>query len=99
MWGNARPIGQRFVLWGNLTEVVGVTEDGKYHDLMESPAAVLYVPLSQSEQSGGVFVVRSRLAPNEMAAALQRTMRDIEPNAPIAIRSWTDDLSSQLLPA
>jgi hypothetical protein len=45
---------------GNLTEVVGVAEDGKYHDLEESPQPVVYVPLSQSEQSETVFVVRSR---------------------------------------
>ncbi len=60
MWGEAPAIGQRFILWGKLTEVVGVAEDGKYHDLEESPQPVVYVPLSQSEQSETVFVVRSR---------------------------------------
>ena len=58
------------MLRGNLTEVVGVAEDGKYHDLEESPQPVVYVPLSQSEQSETIFVVRSRRAPSEMAAAL-----------------------------
>src|SRR4029077_4070809 len=72
MWGETPAIGQRFILWGKLTEVVGVAENGKYHDLHESPTAVVYLPLSQSEDSQAVFVVRSRLAPNEMAAALER---------------------------
>ncbi len=69
MWGEAPAIGQHFILWGNLTEVVGVAEDGKYHDLEESPQPAVYLPLSQSEQSEAVFVVRSRRAPGEMAAA------------------------------
>ena len=50
MWGETPAIGQRFILSGHLTEVVGVAEDGKYHDLQESPQPVVYLPLSQSEQ-------------------------------------------------
>ena len=45
MWGETPAIGQRFILRGNLTEVVGVAEDGKYHDLQESPQPVVYLPL------------------------------------------------------
>ena len=55
MWGAMPAIGQRFILWGRLTEVVGVAEDGKYHDLEESPQPVVYLPLSQSEQGETVF--------------------------------------------
>jgi predicted permease len=99
MWGEAPAIGQRFILWDKLTEVVGVAEDGKYHDLEESPQAVAYLPLSQHEDSDAVFVVRSRLAPNEMTPALERTLGGIEPNAPITVRSWSDSLDDELLPA
>ena len=38
MWGEAPAIGQHFIVSGHLTEVVGVAEDGKYHDLQESPS-------------------------------------------------------------
>jgi len=69
IWGEAPAIGQRFILSSKLTEVVGVVEDGKYHDLMESPQAVVYVPITQSEEGDSVFVVRSRRAASEMAAA------------------------------
>ena len=55
MWGETPAIGQRFILWGNLTEVVGVAEDGKYHDLQESPQPVVYLPLSQSEDERSGF--------------------------------------------
>jgi predicted permease len=99
MWGEMPAIGQHFLVSGNLTEVVGVAEDGKYHDLEESPQPAVYLPLSQSEQSETVFVVRSRRAPSEMAAALERTLSGIEPNVPITVQSWPDALGSELFPA
>ena len=86
MWGETPAIGQRFILSGKLTEVVGVVQNGKYHDLQESSQPVVYVPLSQNEDSGAVFVVRSRRAPHEMAAALSRTLSGIAPNVPITVR-------------
>ncbi len=76
-----------------------MAEDGKYHDLQESPQPVVYLPLSQNEQSEAIFVVRSRRAPNEMAAALQRTLSGIEPNVPITVQSWPDALEDELFPA
>ncbi len=84
---------------GNVTEVVGVAEDGKYHDLEESPHPAVYLPLSQNEPGGTIFVVRSRRASSELAAALERTLHAIEPNAPLTVESWPDALSSELLPA
>jgi predicted permease len=99
MWGEMPAIGQHFIVSGNLTEVVGVAEDGKYHDLAESPQAVVYLPLSQSEDSEAVFVVRSRRPPSEMAAALEHTLSGIEPNVPITVQSWPDALADELFPA
>jgi predicted permease len=99
MWGETRAIGQRFFLRNNLTEVVGVAEDGKYHDLAESPQPVVYLPFSQSEDSAAVFVVRSQLSPNQIAAALQRALSGIEPNVPIMLQSWPDALGGVLFPA
>jgi predicted permease len=98
-WGKTPAMGQRFILRGSLTEVVGVAEDGKYHDLEESPQPAVYLPLTQSERSETVFVVRSRRAPSEMAAALERSLSGIEPNVPIAVQSWPDALEGELFPA
>ena len=98
-WGETAALGQRFILGGNLTEVVGVAEDGKYHDMQESPQPVVYVPLSQSEDTETVFVVRSQRAPSEMAAALARTLSGIEPNVTITVESWPDALEDVLFPA
>jgi len=99
MWGKTSAIGQRFVVAGSLTEVVGVAQDGKYHDLTESPQPAAYVPLTQGGQSETVFVVRSWRPPSELAAALRRTLSGIEPDLPMTLRNWSDDLDNELLPA
>ena len=99
MWGETPPIGQHFILSGHLTEVVGVAEDGKYHDLQESPQPVVYVPWSQNEQSEAIFVVRSRRAPSEMTAALRRTLSGLEPNVQITVENWLDSLEGELFAA
>jgi predicted permease len=99
MWGDTPAIGQRFILLGHLREVVSVAEDGKYHEMQESPQPVVYLPLSQSEQGYTTFVVRSHRAQNEMASALERTLSAIEPNAPITVQSWSDAMRGALFSA
>ncbi|HET8646364.1 MAG TPA: ABC transporter permease, partial [Vicinamibacteria bacterium] len=99
MWGDTPAIGQRFYIWERLTEVVGVAEDGKYHNLMESPQAALYLPLPGHMGTEVVLVVRSRRAPVEMAAALRRTLSAIEPALPVMVSGWPEALGQHLLPA
>jgi predicted permease len=99
MWGRSPAIGQHFIVYGHLTEVVGIAEDGKYHDMQESPQPVVYPALSQSDTSEGVIVVRSRRTPSELTAALQGTLRSIEPNVVITLQSWPDALADMLFPA
>jgi ABC-type antimicrobial peptide transport system permease subunit len=74
-------------------------EDGKYHNLMESPEAAAFVPLSQDAASGVVLVVRSSLAPTEVAGALRQTLGRVEPNVTITLRTWPEALESVLYPA
>ncbi len=99
MYGHAPAIGERFIVSGNLTEVVGVVETGKYHDMQESPQPVVYLPMTQNDQSESIFIVRSLRKPNEMTAALQRTVGSIEPNVPITVQNWSDTLQGELFPA
>jgi len=99
MWGEARAVGQRFVVSERSTEVVGVVEDGKYHNLMESPEAAAFVPLLQGAAGGVVLVVRSSAAPKEVSAALRRALGRVEPNAPITLRTWHEALEPVLYPA
>ncbi len=99
LWPGVSAIRQRFIIQAKLTEVVGIAEDGKYHDMQEPPQPVVYLPLLQTGDSEGVFVVRSPRPPGEMAAALQRALSAIEPNVSITAQSWTDALAGELFPA
>ena len=99
MWGNTPAVGQRFIVFTNLTEVVGVTEDGKYGDLTNPPEPAAYLPLPQYASSTQVLVVRSQRPASEMAAALQKTLSAIEPGMPLVIHTWEDALSNMLFPA
>jgi Acidobacterial duplicated orphan permease len=94
MWGETPAIGQRFILLGHLREVVGVVEDGKYDNMQEPPQPAVYLPLTQNEQRGLLFVVRSPRAYNEMAPALEHTLSGLEPNALIKVQSWHDVLGA-----
>ena len=98
MWGETPAIGQRFILMGHLTRSGGRGGGRQVPRPAGVAAAVVYLPLSQSEQSEAIFVVRSRRAPNEMAAALERTLSGIEPNVPITVQSWPDTLDGCAVP-
>jgi predicted permease len=100
MWGDTPAIGQRFIILGHLREVVGLAENGKYHEMQESPEPVVYLPLSQkSDQWHTTFVMRSSRAPNEMAAKLERILSAMEPDAPITVQGWPDAIAETLFPA
>jgi predicted permease len=101
VWGDTSAIGQRFILLDHLREVVGVVEDGKYHNMQESQQPVAYLSLSQNQQNYMIFVARSQRAQNEMAATLERTLNSLEPNARIKIQNWLEVLGglNALFPA
>jgi predicted permease len=99
MWGDAPAIGQRFIVFAHLREVVGVVEDSKFNEIGETPPPAFYLPLSQNEQSNTTFVVRSRRAQSEIAAALERTLSGFAPDASIAVQSWPDAMGGALFPA
>jgi predicted permease len=101
MWGDTSAIGQRFIVRGHLAEVVGVVEDGKYHNMQESQQPVAYLSLSQNEQNQMIFVARSQRAQSEIAATLERTLNGLEPDARIKVHSWLEVLGglNALFPA
>jgi predicted permease len=96
MWGENPAIGQRFILLDHLREVVGVVEDGKYHEMQEPPQPVVYLPLAQSDQWYATFVVRSYRPQNEMATELERVLSGLEPDAPITVQSWPHSMAGAL---
>jgi hypothetical protein len=99
MWGETPALGQRFILYNHLTEVVGVAEDGKYYQITDGQQPAVFLPLLQTANGVRDFVVRSQMAPNELGAALKHTLTDLEPNAQVAVASWPAAIADTFFPA
>jgi macrolide transport system ATP-binding/permease protein len=84
---------------GTRIEVVGVAEDGKYVNLTEDPQPAVFLPILQSPSSDIRLVVRWNLDPGQLTAALNRSMRDLDPGLPFTIRTWHNELDTMLFPA
>jgi predicted permease len=84
---------------GARVEVVGVVEDGKYETLTEDAQPAMFYSFLQEPSNSVRLVVRSERSPQEIAAALQRTLHSIDPALPLQIKTWNSELSSALFPA
>ena len=80
-------------------EVVGVVEDGKYETLTEDPQPAMFYSFLQQPSSNTWLIVRSQRDPQEIAAALQRSMRSLDPALPLEIKTWNSELDSALFAA
>jgi predicted permease len=56
MFGSTPAVGRHF-LEGDLLEVIGVVEDGKYESLTEDPTPAMFLPLAQNNQGDTAVVV------------------------------------------
>jgi len=100
MFGDQPAVGKRFV-WADkrTVEIVGVVEDGKYDSLTESPEPAMFLPLAQIREGDTTLVLRSKLPPSELAAAVHRVMEGIDSSLPLTIEPWPDALALVLFPA
>ena len=101
VFGSAdKAIGNHFKFWGGKrAEVVGVVEDGKYQTLTEDPKPAMFFSFLQHPSSDTWLIVRSQRDPQEIAAALQRSIRSLDPALPLEIRTWHNELDSALFAA
>jgi predicted permease len=102
VFGSAdKAIGRHFKFWGgsNRAEIIGVVEDGKYETLTEDPKPAMFFSFLQHPSSDTWLIVRSPRDPQEIAAALQRSMRSLDPAMPLEIRTWNNELDSALFAA
>jgi predicted permease len=95
-----KAVGNHFKFWGGKrAEVVGVVEDGKYQTLTEDQKPAMFFSFLQQHSSDTWIVVRSQRDPQEIAAALQRSMRSLDPALPLEIKMWNSELDSALFAA
>jgi predicted permease len=85
-WPGQDPIGRRFRAFNPtdpLLEVVGVARDSKYVLVFEAPRPYLYLPLVR-DQSLRTLHVRAIGDPAALAPRLERGIKDLAPDLPIA---------------
>ena len=93
-------VGGHFKIWGGTrVQVVGVVEQGKYETLTEDPKLAMFFSFLRQPGGNTWLIVRSQRDPQEIAAALERTMRSVDPGMPFEIKTWNRELSSALFAA
>jgi putative ABC transport system permease protein len=112
-WPNQDPIGKRVsvsytgpgrrsdgqVRW---RQIVGVVENVKQHGLDENPEPAVYLPFYQDE-TGHVYrsmllYVRTSVDPASVRSGVRSTLRNIEPNLPVTLRSMEESLAQSVGP-
>jgi predicted permease len=82
-WNGRSAIGGRIRTGGRAIEVVGVVVDGKYSSITEPPRNYLYVPVQQWYRPDGALIVKTAGDPVATLSAVQRVMRELDPNLPL----------------
>jgi hypothetical protein len=77
---------------GTRVQVVGIAEDGKYNSLTEDPWPAMFLPILQSPSSSTVLVVRSSRDPQQLAAAIRRTLHELDAGLPVDIQTRYQEL-------
>ena len=76
-----------------MIEVIGIARDGKYLSLGEAPTPFVYFSLLQRHESGVTLHVRTASDPTAFIQPIQKRIRDLEPNLPVAdVRTMSDQL-------
>jgi predicted permease len=81
---------------GTRVQVVGVAEDGKYQMITEGLQPAMFLSILQSPSSGTTLLVRSKLDPGHLAAAMRSKLRDLDSGLPSLIQTWNNGLGVAL---
>ena len=90
---------------GHPIQIVGVVANGKYTTLNEEPSPAIFFPIAQEGNTTTALIVRTHPDPTgatgrEMAAAIRKTILDLDPAIPIQESgAWSSQLGLQLFPA
>lgn len=96
------PLGRRFSITahGELLEVVGVAETGKYYNLRERPEPAYWTPFKADYSSKATLVARSTMSPETVVLALRGVVRELDPSVALfATGSVDDQLAFAFFPA
>jgi putative ABC transport system permease protein len=92
------PIGQRLLMGGKPSEIVGVVADAKLYGLDSPVEPAVYVPHMQHPSTSMGLAVRTDGDPGGMAAAVRREILKLDPEQPISnLRTMDQVLSDSLM--
>ena len=84
---------------GDLVEVIGVVEDGKYGSLTETAEPVVFWPILQRYNTTTTLEVKSSEAPTEMVGEIRRAIAALDPELPLyGVGSLTQMLGFAFFP-
>ncbi|HEX4807472.1 MAG TPA: ABC transporter permease [Bryobacteraceae bacterium] len=81
---------------GTRVQVVGIVEQGKYQHIGEDVESVMFFPILQAPSNATTLIVRSNRDPQRLAAAMRRTLRDLDAALPCYIQTWYEELDIAL---
>jgi predicted permease len=84
---------------GQRAEVVGVVEDGKYRTLTEDQQPAMFFSFLQEQSSNVWLLVRSNRDPQEISAALEKTLYGLDSAMPLTVRPWSQEMNTALFAA
>jgi predicted permease len=85
---------------GKRVQVVGIVEDGKYSvNMTEELRPVMFLPIPQSPSTETWLVVRSGGNPQQLTAAIEAKVRDLDSGLPAFIQTWTHAMDGALFPS
>jgi macrolide transport system ATP-binding/permease protein len=85
-WSSETPLGKRFSIKGPagpFIEVVGVVQDGKYKNVVETPTPFFYLPLSQVYVDFRTVHIRTSLPPESLQRDLESNLHTLAPDIPV----------------
>jgi len=82
-WPGQDAIGKKISLYDRWFTVVGVARNGKYRRVVYAPAPAVFLPLFQDYCDPVIIHVRVAGDPQAYAAAVERTVHEINPDLPV----------------
>jgi predicted permease len=82
-WPGLDPLGKKLSIWGHPVTVVGVVKNSKHQFMNERPEPTVYMSYFQNPDHETIVQVKTKGNPVDMAAALERTIHEIDGQLPI----------------
>ncbi len=96
MWPGQDPLGRAIPLLDDGFTVVGVAKNAIYYDLREAPRSHVYFPQLQLYVGRMTFLVATRTEPRAAARAVDRALREVNPNIAVAFITMDQLVEEQL---